>query len=507
MFWLKKSKERLFILLIIILSLPALLPLLREGFFLSDDGEWMVIRFSAFHQALVDGQFPVRFLSRLNYEYGYPVANFLYPGFMYLAEIPKMLGLGFTSSIKIVLGLSMVTSGIFIYLWLNKLFGKWPAFIGSLFYIYTPYHLYDLYKRGSVGEILALGVVPFILWQIERKSFLLPTLGTALLIISHNTLALLFLPVIVFYMMLRQVYRYIGILVIALGLSAFFWIPAFFDLQYTRFLQTQVSNWQDHFANIELVGFSTFAILALSIFLMFFHSDTRKYRSLAIFFLLLGSLSAFFSLPISSPVWQILPISLVQFPFRFLSVSVLSIAFLSAFLMDRLKGDVKTITSIALLALLAFSAAPYSRPAVQFDKGDGYYATNEDTTTVQNEYMPKWVKVLPTQRPEQLVEVVVGSGKIDDVVANNREIYFNISTDESGVVWVNKIFFPGWKAFINGKEVAISYENNRGVIDIAFPSGKNTVLVTFGETPIRAVSDIISAASLGLLGLLVFRRR
>ena len=86
------KKNFIWILLIILFSIPSIVALLHPGFFQSDDGEWMIIRFSAFHQALRDGQFPVRFLSRLNYGYGYPVADFLYPGFMYLGEIFKLLG-------------------------------------------------------------------------------------------------------------------------------------------------------------------------------------------------------------------------------------------------------------------------------------------------------------------------------------------------------------------------------------------------------------------------------
>ncbi|MBI5019227.1 hypothetical protein HZB58_03065 [Candidatus Gottesmanbacteria bacterium] len=67
------------VLLIGIALFAVLYPLMRPGFFVSDDGEWMIIRLSAFYQSLADGQFPVRYLGRLNNSYGYPVANFLYP--------------------------------------------------------------------------------------------------------------------------------------------------------------------------------------------------------------------------------------------------------------------------------------------------------------------------------------------------------------------------------------------------------------------------------------------
>ena len=86
------KKINLFWVVIIFLAvLPSLYGVWHSGFFVSDDGNWMVIRFSAFYQALADGQFPVRFLDRLNYSYGYPVANFLYPGFMYIGVPLKIV--------------------------------------------------------------------------------------------------------------------------------------------------------------------------------------------------------------------------------------------------------------------------------------------------------------------------------------------------------------------------------------------------------------------------------
>ena len=102
-------KTKLFtFLLIIVFALPSVSSLLQPGFFQSDDGEWMIIRFSSFYQSFVDGQFPVRFLTRLNFEYGYPVANFLYPGFMYLGVPIHILGIGFVDTIKIIFCVSII---------------------------------------------------------------------------------------------------------------------------------------------------------------------------------------------------------------------------------------------------------------------------------------------------------------------------------------------------------------------------------------------------------------
>src|SRR3990172_3479022 len=122
-------KKYLPIVILLLLTIPSIWFLLLPGFFESDDGEWMVIRFSAFYQALSDGQFPTRFLGRLNHGFGYPVANFLYPGFMYLAVPLKLLGFGFVSSIKLILVLSMLGGSFFTFKWLTKIFDEKAALI------------------------------------------------------------------------------------------------------------------------------------------------------------------------------------------------------------------------------------------------------------------------------------------------------------------------------------------------------------------------------------------
>src|SRR4030043_2058194 len=128
--------KKLFIILIFT-SLIAVWPFLKKGFFQSHDGEWMVIRFTAFHQTLASGQFPVRFVDRLNNNYGYPVLNFLYPLPFYLAEIPKALGFGFVDSIKIVFVLSSVASVVAMFWALSQIFSKEASFAGAVIYLFT----------------------------------------------------------------------------------------------------------------------------------------------------------------------------------------------------------------------------------------------------------------------------------------------------------------------------------------------------------------------------------
>ncbi|MBI2614068.1 MAG: hypothetical protein HYW62_04840 [Candidatus Levybacteria bacterium] len=494
------KKNILLILILIIFSIPAILPLFNKGFFQSDDGEWMIIRAASFYSALADGQFPVRYLSSLNYGYGYPVANFLYPGFMYLAVPIHILSFGFVDTIKIILGLSMVGSAVFSFLWLSKIFNKFSAFVGSIYYLYMPYHLFDLYKRGSVGEILALAIVPFILWQIERKSFFWTILGISCLIPAHNTLALLFFPIVIFYLARKfSVRDTLYTLIISLGMSCFFWIPALFDLQYTIFSRTKVSEWQNYFADINVISYLSLIILAIGIGM----AAKKKVLGAALFLLIVGLISLFLSTSGSSFIWQALPISFVQFPFRFLSVEILTVSYLASFILSSIKESMRFVVG-GISIILIFTSAFQYKPSVFFDKGDQYYATNEDTTTVKNEYMPIWVIDKPTEHYKDKVEI--SEGTISDLDININSINFVASAAKDTQIAINTIYFPGWNVFVDSNRTKIDYTNDKGIIKFNMASGRHSVAVYFSETPVRLISDLISLISLLLLFTVILHR-
>lgn len=510
------KKSIFLILILIIFSMPAILPLFNKGFFQSDDGEWMIIRAASFYSAFRDGQFPVRYLSSLNYGYGYPVANFLYPGFMYLSVPIHVLGFGFVDTIKIILGLSMVGSAIFCYLWLSKFFDKLSSFVGALFYLYTPYHLLDLYKRGSVGEVLSLAVMPFVLWQIERKSLFWTALGIAFLIISHNTLAILFLGLILIYLSLdiyvskdkRNLLRkYLLMPIFGLGISSFFWIPAFFELKYTVFSQTQVSEWSKYFSNLSLIGISTFFVFVLTIIFFIMGIIKLSKHRLTGIFLAIGILSLFFASSFSSPLWNVLPVSFIQFPFRFLSLTIVSISFLAACVISTAPNRLKIPITVLSLIILTLSAKPFLTPSEFFDKGEGFYATNMDTTTVKNEYMQKWVKEKPIERFKEKVEIVEGIGSVNNLVYNSKKIVFNADVQDNIRVRINTIYYPGWRLMVDDNDTAISYANEQGVMEILVPKGNHLVQARFEETSLRLASDIISVLSIFVLLLFVIKRK
>jgi len=515
MFWLKQNKfgSILFILPVLIISSVAIIPLFHSGFFPTDDGNWMVIRFSAFYEALRNGQFPVRFLPRLNNGYGYPVADFLYPLFMYIGVPIHVLGFSFVDTIKLILVASLLSSSFFCFLWLRKIFGNIQSSIGALIYTLFPYHLWDVYKRGSVGEVLALSIVPFVLWSLENNNIALAGLGYGLLITAHNTLALIFIPVIFVYHLISSkkdkrsnFLNSLKPLVLGIGLSSFFWVPALYDKQFTVFDKTKVSDFSAYFISIKdfnLFGLISLVALLSSILVLYIKRE-KKF----LYFFVVTVIAIFLSSSLSKVIWdKTFLASVVQFPFRFISIAVLGVSYLVSYGVSQISKKYLLFVSIAYLIVIFYSAKDFIYPKTFQKYPDTFYSTNQDSTTVKNEYMPKWVKEIPQNSYKEKIEILDGNGKVQNLFNNGNRISFNISSSMDTQVRVNTAYFPGWKVKIDDREIPISYSNSNGLIGFKIPQGSHTVKVGFFETPVRILSDLISIGSIIALFIIGFKKK
>ncbi len=66
----------------------------------------------------------------------------------------------------------------------------------------------------------------------------------------------------------------------------------------------------------------------------------------------------------------------------------------------------------------------------------------------------------------------------------NNEIIIDASTSHDGILVLSEIFYPGWKAYINGHETTI-YRANYNLRSLILPAGKHTVVVRFESGPFR----------------------
>ncbi len=505
------------------------LPYFHNGYFPTHDGEWAVVRASEMFREIRDYQFPPRYSGVLNLGYGYPLFNFAYPFPYYITTIIHAAHFGFVDSVKIIFVSSVFISFIGMF-FLSRVFWKssLAGFLSGIFYILLPYHLVDLYVRGSIGESIAFALYPLILLSclgiLYKKyinvSYLSLSILSGLLILNHNISAVYFGLIFAFYLIalfLAKQYKEAVItftgFVWGVLISAFFFAPALLEKKYIKLSKIPIADRNLYFVTLQkllvpawgygapidanpftyqigipqLVGFFS------SIFIV------KKLRAVEQFitysFIFLTVVLTFMMFSFTSFMWKLPLLSDINYPWTLL----LPIGFLVSFLSGSLiYVKYKKIIVPTLLLVVIFLYGFYARPSGYINKGDLYYLTNLATTTSSNELMPLWVKDEPVNMFDQKIE---GKGEVSSITYNSKRIDFLFTTDISQRIVVNQIYYPGWSATVNDRRVKIYYNNKNGLMNIEVPKGKSKVSLSFSEIPLRRAINILSLAAFILLFL------
>lgn len=519
-FSMKKLK---IILLLGCIQLLFLLPIIREPFYQSHDGPLHLARFAAYIAAIKDNAIPPRWAGNLNYAYGTPVLNFFAPLAGYMATILYFFGLNLATIFKIIISAAFLAAPISFYLWTN-------SFAGSLLYGLSPYIFLDVFVRGDVGEMLAFVFIPLIFASIDaiklrnHQKILFGTISMTLLILSHNGMSLLFVPIVVVYGFLaipkRKFHSFMLLLTLALGLSAFFWIPALTD---QKFINSQLflPMYRNHFTLLTSLiikpwGFGTdsnapggmspqIGILrfVLVLFAAAFAFRSKSKEKIFFFWTVIFIMSIFLATSNSLFLWQWLPIlQKLQFPWRFMALATFSAAALITSLLHSVHNRWIPVSLIILTLLTSLSMTKIERPIIATDR---YAFTHEGTTALHGEATTIWTAGDPSTQPINPIQIIEGSGSISAYIRKNSWHTFTTQSDQNIKILDNTLYFPGWKASIDGQETSIEFQdaNHRGLITFSVPAGNHTVRVSFKETGQRQFADMISLLSLGFVIVLL----
>jgi hypothetical protein len=250
--------------------------LLQPGYFWgAHDARHSVYFLYEFDKAIQDGVWYPRWAPDFAFGYGYPFFNIYGPLSSYAGEILHLAGWDIVTAVKMVFGLSALLSGLAMYLFARSLLGPQAGLIAALVYLYLPYHIFDLYVRAALAESVGFIFAPLVLWGFYEAmtrprlaGVLWAALAYAGLMFTSNLLALLFTPILglyVAYMMFWHFFdpstaplpwvklprfkwsippRYstallagfppLFVLVLGLGLSAIFWLPAILEYRFVR---------------------------------------------------------------------------------------------------------------------------------------------------------------------------------------------------------------------------------------------------------------------------------
>ena len=542
-------KEVLIVIGLLVLTIPAVRALFIPGGFTSHDLTHHVVRQISMDRLLSEGQFPPRWSGDLNNGYGYPLFLFNYPLPSMVGELFHLVGLGYVDSVKAVLFTSMVISVLGMYLFLRSLLGSsLSAFLGAVFYLYAPIRFLNVYVSAAVGSALALGILPFVFWSLLETSKaradalkngkkwapLVGGVGFAGLILAHNVTALIFTPVILIFLVVcsrlhsnnnLKIYysRLAAMFLLGLGLSAWFWMPALFEKQYTIFDQIYSNFYKDQFVTLwQLIrspwgyglshpqrpesGDMSYQIGLIHIGVMLVLSSwfvvrgwKKKEGWIGVFTLATFTTSIFLMLKISQPIWESLPfLSLIQFPLRFQAWSVFSASIAAALLVKYL--PLRKMVFVILLGLVIYANRNHWNINQVYDLGEDYYLNLKTTSTSFGEHLPKWGRVVlrPASRGEQAqgkLEFVEGPGEVRVVRDKSAHVLAEVEASTAGQVRLNQFYFPGWEIKVDGKKANLNYLSDGesyGMPVFDIDSGKHIVRAEFKSTPIRNLGDGIS---------------
>lgn len=538
-----KYKDYIILLILILLSFIPLFDLFQPGLPITHDGQDHVARIANFYQNLSEGNIVPRWAANLNWGYGHPILMFLYPLPSYIASLFHFIGFSLIDSTKLVFGITYIFSGITMYLWINEFLGKRSAFISSLLYLFAPYRFVDLYVRGAIGEHVAFVFPPLILYFLLKRSkqhsywyIVGGSLSLAGLILSHNAISLMFLPLIFLYAIYliwqskdKKLYaiRYTLIAILGFGLSAFFWMPAFFEGKYTlRDIVTagEYSSRFVDFGNLIFgqwsyggsgqfsvqIGFVQWIVVIFSIpTMILLKSKKNRLWTLSLSIFLIFAISLFLMTEQAQLIWDRLSIlQKFQFPWRLLSITVFTTSILGGLVFFSIPRRAQLAICCLLLVTVLWLNKDYWHANGFLLKEESFYTNIYPGTTDTGESSPIWSVRFMESEPNARLEIIAGKGQFSESIrTSTRHVYEMTIQSSKARIRENTLYFPGWEVLVDGQKTNIEFQDpaNRGLITFFASEGKHLVEIAFKETRLRYLADVVSALSVVIMGVyLVF---
>lgn len=525
------------LLLVVLAGLLGTADLLHVGFPLTHDGDVHLLRLTNFYQSLSEGIWIPRWAANVNWGYGQPVFEFFYPLPSYIASVLHFFGVSFADSLKLLLGLSLILSGLTMFLWLNQLCSRWSAFFGAFLYMFAPFRFVDLYVRGDIGESFALIFVPLILYfmtlAVKSKNkypVLLGSISLALLILCHNIVSLMAMPFILFYAFYEwfgngktkmRGMRLVSIVVIGFLLAAFFWIPGLFEGKYTLRNIVTKGEYAKRFVDLIALfygpwnygGSGTFTVqlgivqwivVIFSLIAVFLRKTKQVFLLGAL--LLYTLLAIFLMLPLSHGIWdKILLLQNFQFPWRFLLITLFSTSVMGAILIDALPKKIGISAVLVLVATSLVFENSYWHAKAYISRPDTTFAGIFKGPSDTGESSPIWGIRFMENGFNTPLEILDGKATIAVKKRTSTDHEYVIVSDQQATLMENTLYFPGWRILIDGREVPIEFQNqqHRGLMLFSIPAGKHTIQAVFMDTKLRKAADYLSLVTAIALSFLL----
>ena len=208
-------------------------------------------------------------------------------------------------------------------------------------------------------------------------------------------------------------------------------------------------------------------------------------------------------------------LAILQFPFRLLQPASFLLAFSGAIYMAIVGRQTNRVLLLICLIIagvtlsLKTTGGVYQGYNIYKISNTGDYNL-DDLEIVGAEYLPSIIPSTETEDIRYRIQFIVDRGQSIETVdttsiifnmeRNNAKLKFDIKTQQQDKIVLPLIYYKGYKATLDGKNISVA-QSKKGLVEITVPkSGK--AQVWFNGTFIQWFSLILSAVS--LLGLFIY---
>lgn len=537
-------KKHLFIVLIIVISIPSFFRMLKPGIYSMQDFHYF--RLVEYGKCLKDLQLPCRWSTGSALGFGEPLFVFYGQVSYFLGQIFRLFGFSNITSLKLLFITSIIGSGISMYFLSKRIWkSNFAGFVSALIFMYAPYRAVDVWVRGALPEALSFVIFPLLIYQLElwfekkkEEYVIFFSLLLSLLICTHNLSFVMFLVFLAPYLIYKfkvknikkkEVFNLTLFIVLSFLLSAFYIFPVIFESKFVTLHSTTTGyfDFKGHFLTLKQILFSRYWGYGASVFgtedglnlsvglvqwlapllaiVVSLKSNKKNLRKIVLF-TAIGWFCLFFTHNKSTFLWQIIPfMKYIQFPWRFLSIAIFSFSLASGGIIINQKKDNKInliLTGLIAILSVAFTFN-YFKEDIWYKFTDSNLTSGklwEDQTRASiNDYWPVYGKKVP----ESYAPEAFGN----QILIEKRSNYYkyNVYAENETFHYFPITYFPGWNAYINDKKVEIKPFGDFGLISLNVPPGKNMIEFKFSNTFVRRIGDLVSILSLVTIIILLIR--
>jgi hypothetical protein len=529
---------------LVFLALPVSIPLFSHSVLWGHDGFVYFPRLVEVHQNLIHGNLLPRWAPDLGRGFGQPLFLFHPPMIYYLGELWHLLGADVVTAMNLACVVVVLASAAATFLLGRLYFGNAGGWLAAAAFLYAPYFAVELYVRSAMEEFAAFPFFALALYGFgayardrRRKHWLIGIAAYAAILLCHFPAALLFTPLLVAFLVFTSwmerswtvLWRQGAGFLLALGLSAFVWLPALAARQYAS-MQRAVEGtgrYFNHFVYLHQLFYSpwgyglsvpgpddgmSFAVgwsqllLAILAGVWIYRRPQLGDRRQLRFFGYAAAILCLLMLQDALWFWQQFPfLQNVQLPWRLLGPVALCLALLVAPLGQLLAATPRWRRAgmTAAMALLIVPNLSHLHPGRTADVDLGFWtpqrlAVSGFETTTMAEVTPRWMKGLPPYNPTA-VTVLSGDAVVQSPGRTPFQWTSRVKANAASTLEVSTAWFPGWEARVDGRAVSAGPGPASGLLTFEVPPGDHTVEVSYGRTGLEKAAIAISVVALVLV--------